>query len=279
MPSKTVRIAGKKRFISGLANDQYFRKLGNDTESAFVRVCDEFVATNAVCLDLGANIGVTALALSEIAPDGTIYAFEPSPTVYPLLVSNVKDNDCRNIRTRQLAVADIDGKATFFDKSAYGHISADGEVEVATATLETIVGALQLDRIDFIKIDIEGYEYKVLRSALTLLRRFDPIIYFEFNTWCLLANARSDPVEFLEWIFANFSFVAKVNPYSAATSLTRKQPQDARWFLHQNILAESCVSNLLICGRPPATVGADRPNVRRVGPLMRLLALRRLVSS
>src|SRR5688500_6464155 len=97
MPSKTIRIAGKKRFRSGLANDRYFRELRNDKAAAFVRRCDEYVPVDAVCLDFGANIGVTALALAEIATERAIYAFEPSPTAYPLLVSNVKDNDCRNI--------------------------------------------------------------------------------------------------------------------------------------------------------------------------------------
>ena len=263
MPSNSIRIAGKKRIINGISDhDPYFKNLADDMENEFVKFCETYVSADAVCLDLGANIGIKALALSEIAINGRVFAFEPSPTVYPLLVLNVTENDCRNVFPQQLAVSDADGDIFFHDNSAYGHIISEGGVRVTAKTLNTIIASLQLDRIDLVKIDIEGFEYKVLRSGWEALKRFNPLIYFEFNTWCLIAFSRTDPVAFLEWIFDTFEFVAKVNRGSPDIPFTRLSRGDLMGFLHNNLVVEGCVNDLVVSTQPP-TMKVQSPKQQR----------------
>lgn len=126
----------------------------------------------------------------------------------------------------------------------------DGGVRV-TGTLDTIIESLQLDRIDLVKIDIEGFEYKILRSGYEALRRFNPLIYFEFNTWCLIALSRTDPVAFLEWIFDTFEFVAKVNRGTPDNPITRLARGELLGFLHHNLTVDGCVTDLVVAAQPP----------------------------
>jgi FkbM family methyltransferase len=251
MPLKAIRIAGKRRLMRGISeHDPYFRSLTDDAEMEFVDICRRCIPANAVCLDIGANIGVKALALSEVASSGRVYCFEPAPTVYPVLVSNVAENGCRNVIAEQIAVSDTDGEVLFHENSAWGHLVASGGVPVPASTLATIVGSLGLDRLDFVKIDVEGFEPKVLKGGYEVLKKFNSIVYFEFNTWALIAFTRTDPVAFLEWIFDNFACVAKVNR-SSDEALTPLWRQDMLKFLHANMLGEGCVSDLVVCTRMP----------------------------
>ena len=83
MVTKSIWVAEKRRLIRGISpDDPYFLSLSDDTETQFVDVCRRCVPPDAVCLDIGANIGITTLALSAIAFKGRVYSFEPSPTSY-----------------------------------------------------------------------------------------------------------------------------------------------------------------------------------------------------
>jgi FkbM family methyltransferase len=249
--SKAIRIAEKQRLIHGISEDDpYFRYLADDTEMEFVNICRRCIPLDAVCFDIGANIGVKALALSEIAPNGRVYSFEPAPTVYPILVSNIAENGCRNVDTKQIALSNTDGEVLFHDNSAYGHIVTTNGVRVPALNLTTIVNSMGLDRLDFIKIDTEGFEFKILKSGYEVIKKFKSVVYFEFNTWTLIAHSRTDPVEFLEWIFDNFLCVAKVNR-SRDEPLTPLTRQDLLKFLYANMLDDSCVSDLVVTTRMP----------------------------
>jgi FkbM family methyltransferase len=251
MIAKRVRIAGKERLLHGISQDDaYFRNLADDMENEFVDVCRRCIPPDAVCLDIGANIGVKTLALSEIASHGHVYSFEPSPTVYALLALNTAEC-CRNVETLQIAVSDIDGKVSFHDASAYGHIVTTGGVQVEAMTLASIVEARGLDRLDFIKIDIEGFEFKILKSSLEVLKKFRSVVYFEFNTWCLLAHSRTHPLEFLEWIFDNFPLVGKINRTSSQELVTPLLRQDIMSFLYANIFEDGCVNDLVVAAAMP----------------------------
>jgi len=259
MVTKSIRVAEKRRLIRGISpDDPYFLSLSDDTETQFVDVCRRCVPPDAVCLDIGANIGVTTLALSAIAFKGRVYSFEPSPTVYPLLLSNLTENHCRNVDAKQFAISDADGGALFNDNSAYGHIATSG-VQVPAYTLATIVTSLGLDRLDFIKIDTEGFEFKILKSGYEVITKFNSVVYFEFNTWALLAHSRTDPVEFLEWIFDNFRCVAKVDRASPNAPLAELERSDLLKFLYENMLDHGCVNDLVVA----ATMTKSWPGAAR----------------
>lgn len=274
--TKSVRLAGRRVRLTGVRDDIYFRRLRDDQEFGLVRFCAAYLPSDAVCLDIGANIGVTALALSEIAANGHVVAVEPSPSAYPFLLKNLAHNGCRNVQARQLAIAEADGEVQFFDCSAYGFLVEPGVlvhekvIAVPAARLETLIAPLP--RLDFVKLDIEGFEFRVLRQSCDALKRFDPLIFLEFNSWCLLANAHANPFEFLEWLFASFGFVAEVNGPAAETAVTRLSRDDLRAFLHRNMMEKACVSDLVVAALPPQPVAQDasRKAMVRLGTAGRL---------
>jgi FkbM family methyltransferase len=244
--TKSIKLVGISRQLEGISDtDPYFSGIGNNFEAAFIDLCKRSLAPDAICLDIGTNIGVTALILSAIALKGKVYCFEPSPTVFPILSANITRNRCLNVEVKQIAIADSEGMVSFEDNSAYGYISATGKVQVPTSTVATVIRALGLERLDFVKIDVEGLEFKILKSGYEALKRFDPLIYFEFNTWCLVAHSRTNPVAFLGWLFDHFQFVGKVAYTSPKQpSLVQLRRKDLLHFLCENMLS-GCINDLV----------------------------------
>lgn len=142
-----------------------------------------------VCLDIGANIGGYSELLAQNL-EARIYAIEPAADSFSSL-TNVADRHER-ITPIQSAIADFDGTAPLFSKSPRS-VTATLDKDVLTSedvpeevvivqTLDTLVRALPIDRIDFIKIDTEGFEREVLRGATWTLATYRPrYIQFEFN--------------------------------------------------------------------------------------------------
>jgi FkbM family methyltransferase len=131
-------------------------------------------------VDLGANIGVyTLLAASLVGEQGRVYAFEPDPDNYALLVKNVEANGYHNVVCRQQAVSDRSGEAPLF-KGEYGvshSLSTFAAVDpglsrtVATTSLDDFFRGQGWPPVDFIKMNIEGWECFVIRGMKGVLDR------------------------------------------------------------------------------------------------------------
>jgi len=147
----------------------------------------------AVALDIGANIGIWTRLLSGYLSNGMVYGFEPSPSTFKKLQKNCSVSE--NIQCICAALGNSSGKVKFKETCEPGlrHLikgnSADG-IFVETKTLAGWTTEARLDRVDFIKIDVEGWEADVLIPAVSLLSRFRPIVCFEFIP--AFAKARSD---------------------------------------------------------------------------------------
>lgn len=121
-------------------------------------------------LDLGSHIGVSLLAFRTAFPDADIVGVEPDPNSFARLHRNA--GQLPGVRLRRLAVTSHDGEASFVPAdepwvSAIGR----GGITVEARTLETLLDELGWDRVDLLKIDIEGAELDVLRSpALARVR-------------------------------------------------------------------------------------------------------------
>jgi FkbM family methyltransferase len=255
-PTKTIRIADKEFTISGLAaDDPYFAGLSQDYDLDFIRICRSFIGPDFTCVDVGANIGLTALALSQFVPAGEVIAVEGSPSVAALLKRNV-DNSCqRNVRVAHCAVAEFDGKANFNDNSAFGRISATG-VSVPAKRLTTILSDHNAMRLDFLKVDVEGTEWAILKDALPIINQYKTLILFEFNSFCQLVDVNSNPWEFAQWITAQFEHIYLVRR-GGPVFLKRIAAgiEGARDILLANITADNSVSDILATNAPERLVG------------------------
>jgi len=145
--------------------------------------CDDVV------IDAGAHIGLYSLEASRRAIYGKVIAVEPSPINYALLKINIKINNCRNIIPVNIALGDTTGNVILMlTKSTIGDFvkSSDylsqlhrlkdviGIANVKIDTIDNLIRELKLERVDFIKIDVEGFELKVLKGATFTLKEMKP---------------------------------------------------------------------------------------------------------
>lgn len=137
----------------------------------------ERVKQDMVFVDIGANVGGYALFVAGLAgPGARILAIEPQPVIYGRLAYNIKQNPGAPITAIQCALADRDGEITLFvDADNRGQSSvkvmrdapeAGASVQVPARTLHGVLADEGLDRIDALKIDVEGAEDLVLAPFL-----------------------------------------------------------------------------------------------------------------
>ncbi|MCC6798210.1 MAG: FkbM family methyltransferase [Candidatus Hydrogenedentes bacterium] len=164
------------------------------------------VQPGATVLDIGAHIGYFSLLFARrVGPAGHVYAFEPEPHNYKLLVRNVGENGYGSVTCVQAAAHSANGSVTLYlaNDNAADHRVAPGQEDRETIN----VRALRVDdylssvaRIDFIKIDVKGAELSVLQGMNSLLERssrVDMLIeYWPFG----LRRAGVEPRELLTFL-------------------------------------------------------------------------------
>lgn len=143
-------------------------------------ILKKLIQRSANVLDVGAHLGSFTSQALKLAPAGTHVAVEASPTKAAMLRQRF-----RGVRVEQVAISDTVGTATFeenlarpgFSRLHGGNPSNDPvrRYEINVTTLD----ALDLPRIDFMKIDIEGAELAAFRGGMTFLNRDRPTITFE----------------------------------------------------------------------------------------------------
>lgn len=126
------------------------------------------LAPGDVFVDIGANCGLfTLFAARAVGPEGRVLAIEPSPKMVRRIRFNVSANGANNVTIAQTAVGADNGNATLYGGNHPGLASLCATVggsgtEVPVAPLLSLVERANLDRIDVLKIDIEGYEDRAL---------------------------------------------------------------------------------------------------------------------
>lgn len=147
-----------------------------------------------VAIDCGANIGVHTIEWAKMLyGKGSVVAFEPQEHVYYALCGNIALNNCFNVSAYNSAVGDegklIDmPKPNYFRPSSFGSMEIkqhDGSENIGQALTSTTkveqvtLDTLPLQRVDFIKIDVEGMEFEALSGGNGLIEKFKPQMLIE----------------------------------------------------------------------------------------------------
>ena len=137
------------------------------------------------CIDVGAFIGYTTLLMAKNAT--AVYAFEPNPYNFNLLNWNIQLNKNGNVWNYNYAVVDYSRPSEmdlYLCESNKGMSRLypsmwckDGTVKVKTIRLDD----MDLDCVDFVKIDVEGSEFGVLLGMQNIIEKFHPILMMEFH--------------------------------------------------------------------------------------------------
>jgi FkbM family methyltransferase len=153
--------------------------------------CDwitDHVRPDWTVIDVGAHIGLYTMILSRLVSDGTVYAYEPSERSRNMLAQNMAHNcnvfDFTNIHMLPVAVGSIAGRsipATLWltdGNNDYG--KTYGEFNFTTLDNDCIKHSM-VSRLDFIKCDVDGWDYDVILGAQETIKRFRPYIIIEVN--------------------------------------------------------------------------------------------------
>jgi FkbM family methyltransferase len=153
-----------------------------------------------IALDIGANLGWYSVLLNRLsAPGARIFAFEPDPQTYQLLRANLEANQATRVTGLNIALGETPGSAQlrrYKDSNNGRHSLIPGDDIAGTVTVEVdtlerfwSANALGDARLAFMKVDVEGFEYFVLRGAGALLGRCAHVL-LEYSPHSLVLAGR-----------------------------------------------------------------------------------------
>ena len=165
-----------------------FTARGGHIERDELALVSTYLTSGMTAFDVGANIGVfTVTMAAAVGPSGAVHAFEPLPVNHRRLNRTVALNGAEQVRVNRSVVSDAEGRTQLFD---YGTgyeswatlapreidlgtltVRPEAEIEVDASTLDRYCDDNGVERIDVLKIDVEGSEQRVLSGASGLLRR------------------------------------------------------------------------------------------------------------
>jgi FkbM family methyltransferase len=201
-PGLTVPVLGGplrgKRWIAGSSINRCWLGTYDRPESDLMRA---YVPSGGICFDIGAQAGYHTLYASTLVGEtGRVYAFEPAPANVVSIMENMALNRVKNVTIFQVAVSDFDGTSHFdcSNSPVSGRLTESGTLSVHTISLDHEVESGALPEPDYIKIDAEGSELKVLRGAYRLLTRRHPTLSVETHQWLPeFSSVREDCIQFL----------------------------------------------------------------------------------
>jgi FkbM family methyltransferase len=181
-------FGGRSFTITGSEQDSgvvgELERSGGQYQSDLAVLLHRLLPSDAVVVDGGAHIGVLTVLMASLAPDGEVHAFEPGPANFAYLVRNLAANCVTNATAQAVALYDRDGETTFHFVETYpaGSYVGDGPgPTVPTVRLDTWARGRGLERLDLLKLDVEGAELAVLDGASKTVRRLRPVVVVECN--------------------------------------------------------------------------------------------------
>lgn len=140
---------------------------------------DKIADSNLYAIDIGANIGYHSIYMSKKFKK--VYSFEPQKEIFHILNLNIKKNNITNIIAYNNAVGEQNKEIKLSCNNNFIHnsIKKIDENGCEITNMIKLDDIKELNNIGYIKIDVEGYEYNVLRGAINLINKNRPVIIFE----------------------------------------------------------------------------------------------------
>ena len=201
------------------------------TTAAINKLCRQGMTV----IDIGANIGCHTLRFAKLAgPSGKVIAFEPMSWANAKLMRNLELNTFENVVVEKVALSDRKDSRTGYFRSSWvtGTTSNPVSVEkqlISFTTLDSYLTDHKVERVDFIKLDVDGHEFKTLRGAAGTLAAHHPLIIMELQPDLLERNG-DDPaamINFLSELDYLFYEEATLQPFDDIQATVRAIPSGA----------------------------------------------------
>jgi FkbM family methyltransferase len=260
-----LNVLGRRFTLRGDGPEGYWRDLvekPNDPSlerlARLLRAAFPDGGAGRVLADAGANIGVTCLTMAAAAPyHAELLCFEPDERSLPLLQHNLAANDVSHARVFGHALAERDGvarlrcgtsnAATSVVVEPHSRTQAVGAIfrDVPVRRLDTVLAEQGIERLDLLKIDVEGGETLVMLGAMESIARSKPIIFTEFNLWTQMTAGARNPLEVLEEWRSAFRHMVAFD--EAGRPFPILDQDGLLWVLHTVMTQRHCVDDLILC--------------------------------
>ena len=239
-----MRVQPYRWRLSSSSIAHLFKATTQQHHRALAATIARLVPQAAVVFDVGAHAGQYTKLFARAALEGRVYAIEPGSYARSILRSVVWLHGLDNVIVLPMALGAVSGLGTLSlpvkGRGSLGfglaHLGAPGnrwdavvQELVALTTLDAVVAALGLERLDFIKGDIEGWELRLLTGGRDSLRRFRPRLMLELSADHLAraGDRLDDAFAFLEALgYAAFEFA----PGGGLVPVTTRHDGDF-WFI------------------------------------------------
>jgi len=193
--NKKLKIFISPRDVAGPSfHLAYGKDVGfNNYEERNKKLIASHLKDGDVFFDVGANIGLFSLYLKRLYPDLKCYLFEPFPTLFNCLKLTLKNSKMEDVHINDYALCNENKELEFFidtfndgghslDSSSISSRSKKAQsLKIQGKKLDSFVAENNIDRIDFLKIDIQGAEVEFLKGARESINKFKPKIMVELN--------------------------------------------------------------------------------------------------
>lgn len=148
---------------------------------------EKILSAGSIFVDAGANIGIYTVVASRIVGDkGRVIAFEPSAQSFPILQRNITLNGLKNVLAFPFALGQTTGQCRLYRGPNPGLNSLGKDPswkeeaeEIEMEQLDRVLDRTSTNRVDVIKMDVQGAEELVLRGARRIVTSMHPLIIFE----------------------------------------------------------------------------------------------------
>lgn len=189
---------------NGLVDKEIYSK--GSWEPNMLREIRKHISKTSICLDIGANIGQHSLYMATVATHGKVYAFDPIPSLAKQIQESVSKNNYNNVEVftfglsneniiKEIYLNNLNMGNTTFKK----RLGASSVEKAETKIFDDFWN--ERAQIDFIKMDVEGYEYYALLGMKKSLEKYKPVMIIEFSP-LFYSKMNIDSRDVLTYIFS-----------------------------------------------------------------------------
>ncbi len=240
---------------SGFSRTLFYRGVH---EPLTTRLVQQEVEPGMVVLDVGANMGYYVLLEARaVGQQGTVYALEPVPVTFQILKRNIALNHLTNVYLFQMALGAEDGEATMYvmKKLNWSHLAHDRwpsrrlqhlrahartTIQVPIRTLDTFLKEAEIPRVNFLRMDVEGFEVDIIQGGLAALTRLAEQnvlkVFMEIHPF--LAEDRRPFLEMVQSLY-EIGLPVKYVAYRDTIIMEYPELSDVRQFLEETAFREA----------------------------------------
>lgn len=168
-------------------------------EPLSTKLLTQLLKNGMICLDIGSNIGYyVCLESNAIGNNGKVISIEPSPINFKYLKKNIELQNISNIEIHNFACGNENGEIEFLvsDRSNWSRVATDKfvdvppdtilqKIKIPMRTVDSFIEEKSLPKLDFIRMDVEGYEVNIVEGMQQTLKKFKPMLQMEIHLFLI----------------------------------------------------------------------------------------------